>query len=278
MGSAMAKRLIDAGYRVTGYDVRPEAVSRFIETGGQGATSAASAARDADVLIVMTVNADQADTVLADAVAATRSDATVVVMSTCAPARVAAMSDRVSATGRRFVDAPVSGGVAGAMAASLTIMAAAPDATIRDIEPVLRAMGRNLFHIGQIAGQGSAMKIVNQLLCGAHIAVAAEGLAFAERQGIDPVRALEILSGSAAASWMLKDRGPRMVTDDPTVTSTVDIFVKDLGLVLEAGRSAKMGLPLAAIAHQSFLSASGMGLGAADDSQVIAISRALAPK
>lgn len=278
MGSAMAKRLVEAGHHVIGYDVRAEAVARFAEIGGKAAASAAASARDADVLIVMTVDADQADAVLSETIDATASNATTIVMSTCAPARVAAMSKRVGSTSRQFVDAPVSGGVAGATAGTLTIMAAAPDATIRAVEPILRIMGRNLFHIGQTPGQGSAMKIVNQLLCGAHIAVAAEGLAFAERQGIAPARALEILSGSAASSWMLKDRGPRMVSDDPTVTSTVDIFVKDLGLVLEAGRSAKMGLPLAALAHQSFLAASGMGLGAADDSQVIEIWRALAPR
>jgi L-threonate 2-dehydrogenase len=142
----------------------------------------------------------------------------------------------------------------------------------------LRVMGSNLYHLGETAGQGASMKIVNQLLCGAHIAVAAEGLAFAERQGIDPVQALELLSGSAASSWMLKNRGPRMVSDDPTVTSAVDIFVKDMGLVLDAGKSAKMGLPLAALTHQMFLAASGMGLGAKDDSQVIEMYRALAAK
>jgi L-threonate 2-dehydrogenase len=122
------------------------------------------------------------------------------------------------------------------------------------------------------------MKIVNQLLCGVHIAVAAEGLAFAERQGIDPALALNILSGSAASSWMLKNRGPRMVGADTAVTSAVDIFVKDLGLVLDAGRSAKVGLPLAALAHQAFLSTSGMGLGSHDDSQVIESYRALGKK
>ena len=157
-------------------------------------------------------------------------------------------------------------------------MAAAPKATFDRYAGLLRTMGSGLVHVGEVPGQGAAMKIVNQLLCGVHIAVAAEGLAFAERQGIDPALALEILSGSAASSWMLKNRGPRMVGDDLAVTSAVDIFVKDLGLVLDAGRTAKMGLPLAALAHQAFLAASGMGLGSRDDSQVIATYRVLAGK
>ena len=143
---------------------------------------------------------------------------------------------------------------------------------------VLAAMGSNLYHLGEAPGQGAAMKTVNQLLAGIHIAAAAEGLALAEREGIDPALALEILSGSAASSWMLKNRGPRMVADDGQVTSAVDIFVKDLGLVLDAGRAAKIGLPLAAAAHQLFIAASGMGYGGRDDSQVIEAYRALGTK
>jgi L-threonate 2-dehydrogenase len=111
-----------------------------------------------------------------------------------------------------------------------------------------------------------------------HIAATAEALALAERSGIDAKVALEIVSGSAASSWMLKNRGPRMVEDNPDVMSAVDIFVKDMGLVLSAGSSSKMGLPLAATAHQLFLAASGLGLGSKDDSQVIAAYRALAPQ
>jgi 3-hydroxyisobutyrate dehydrogenase len=144
--------------------------------------------------------------------------------------------------------------------------------------PVLSAMGSNLFHLGETPGQGAAMKVVNQLLCGVHIAVAAEGLAFAERAGIDPKRALEVLGNSAAQSWMLKARGPRMVDYDTVVTSAVDIFVKDLGLVLDSGRAARVALPLAAAAHQLFLAASGMGHGHEDDSQVIETYRALMKK
>ncbi len=279
MGFAMWTKLIAHQFRVTGYDVRPEAMQRFEAAGGSSAPTVALACKDADTLIVMTVNADQAEDVLFDkgGVAALAESATVIVMATCSPTRVQQMAARVLATGRKFIDAPVSGGVAGAEAGTLTIMAAAPATVLAASDKLLRAMGSNLYHLGDTAGQGASMKVVNQLLCGVHIAVAAEGLAFAERSGIDPKLALELLSGSAASSWMLKNRGPRMVSDDPTITSTVDIFVKDLGLVLDAAKSAKMGLPLAALSHQMFLSASGMGLGTKDDSQVIETYRALVP-
>jgi 3-hydroxyisobutyrate dehydrogenase len=280
MGGAMAETLVKKQFRVTGYDMRPEPVAHLEKAGGKGASSAEEAARGADVLILMVVNADQAEAVLfdKDALEATKPSATVVLCSTCSPSRIAAIAKRVEKSGRAFVDAPVSGGVTGAKAGTLTIMAAAKVPVFDKVKPVLSAMGSSLFHLGEEPGQGAAMKVVNQLLCGVHIAVAAEGLAFAERAGIDPKLALEVLSGSAAQSWMLKARGPRMVDYDNVVTSAVDIFVKDLSLVLDAGLGFKMGLPLAAVAHQLFLSASGMGHGSEDDSQVIETYRALMKK
>lgn len=277
MGSEMAGTLIKKQMRVVGYDVRREAVALLKAGGGHGAESPSAAARDADVLVLMVVNADQAEDALIarGALDALKPDATVILMSTCAPGRVEAITKRVEASGRALIDAPVSGGVTGAKGGTLTIMASGKRAVFDGVKSVLAAMGSNLFYLGEKPGQGAAMKTVNQLLCGVHIAVAAEGLAFAERAGIDPKLALEILSGSAAQSWMLKARGPRMVDCDDVVASAVDIFVKDLGIVLDAGRTMRMGLPLAAAAHQLFLAASGMGHGAKDDSQVIETYRAL---
>lgn len=279
IGSAMARRLVEAQHRVVGFDMRREAMEALEKAGGHSAPSAAAAAKGADALVLMVVNADQAESVLFDggALEALKPGAHVIVMATCAPARITAMAERVEKAGCRFIDAPVSGGVVGAEAGTLTIMAAAPTPTFEAARSVLATMGSNLYHLGEKPGQGAAMKVVNQLLAGVHIVSAAEGLALAERAGIAPKLALEILAGSAASSWMLKNRGPRMVEDTDVVTSAVDIFVKDMGLVLDAGKAEKMGLPLSALCHQLFLAASGMGLGAKDDSQVIAVYRALAP-
>ena len=280
MGSEMAATLLKKQLRVVGYDVRREAVAQLEANGGHGADSPDAAARNADMLVLMVVNADQAEEALfaKGALEALAPSATVIVTCTCAPGRVEAMAARVETTGRSFIDAPVSGGVAGAKGGSLTIMASGRKEVFETVRPVLATMGSNLFYLGDKPGQGAAMKTVNQLLCGVHIAVAAEGLAFAERAGIDPKLALEILSGSAAQSWMLKARGGRMVEYDDVVTSAVDIFVKDLGIVLDAGRGMRMGLPLAAAAHQLFLSASGLGHGAKDDSQVVETYRTLASR
>lgn len=275
MGAAMARQLVAKQFKVVGFDINAAAVDALAADGGHAASSVAEAAAGADALIVMVVNADQAEAVLFDggAVEALGDSAPVIVCSTCAPERAEEMAARCEAMGHPFVDAPVSGGQIGAEAGTLTIMAAGTKPAFEATEGVLKAMGSNTYFIGSKAGQGSAMKTVNQLMAGVHIAVAAEAIAFAEQAGIDPALALEILSGSAASSWMLQNRGPEMVEQTGKVTSAVDIFVKDLGIVLDAGRSMRMGLPLASAAHQRFLDASGAGYGKEDDSQVVKVHR-----
>ena len=271
MGLPMATNLLGRGFAVTGYDLNSKALDTLANAGGRRAASVAEATAGADFLILMVVNAAQAETVLFEggALAALLPDGVVALMATCPPAAVEAIEERVRESGRRLIDAPVSGGVAGAKAATLTIMAAGPQDTFNVMKPVFDAFGDKVFHVGERPGQGAMVKTVNQLLCGVHIAVVAEAFALAAKVGVDLQILLEIMSGSAASSWMLKDRGPRMLEADPEVTSAVDIFVKDLGIVLDAGRDTKAALPLAAAAHQMFLAASGRGDGTADDSQVI---------
>lgn len=271
MGLPMARNLVARGHAVQGFDLRAGPGQALVEAGGRAVASAAEAAAGADILMLMVVNAAQAEQVLfeAGALQSLPESGTVVLTATCLPKEATAIADRVTAAGRRFVDAPVSGGTAGATAGSLSIMAGCPTALFEELKPLFESFGGKLFHVGEQAGQGQMVKTVNQLLCGAHIAVAAEALSLAEKMGVDPKVALEITGGSAAASWMLNDRGPRMLQDDPEVTSAIDIFVKDLGIVLAAGRDCQAALPLAAVAHQLFVSTAGRGAGRADDSQVI---------
>lgn len=271
MGAHMARNLLAKGFAVRGFDLRAAALDALEADGGQRAASAAEAAAGADIFVLMVVDAAQAEAVLfaGGTVERMAEGGIVALMATCPPGTVAALARRVEAAGRRFLDAPVSGGTAGAKQGSLSIMAAGDKAVFEAALPVLAAMGDRLFHVGERPGQGATVKTVNQLLCGVHIAVVAEALSLATRLGVDPEVVLEILGGSAASSWMLKNRGPRMLQAEPEVTSAVDIFVKDLGIVLDAGREARAALPLAAIAHQLFLATSGRGDGAADDSQVI---------
>lgn len=277
MGRPMAKRLVEQQYSVTGFDLNTDALADLAGHGGYTAGSAREAAAGADCLVLMVVNAEQAETILFgdDALSALAPDASVILMATCAPGRVEAIAVRVAASGRHFVDAPVSGGVVGAESGTLTIMAAAPQAVFERNKTVLATMGSRLFHVGEAAGQGATVKTVNQLLCGVHIAVAAEAFALAEKAGVDVALMFEILSQSAAGSWMLANRGPRMLETEPVANSAVDIFVKDLGIVMDTGRAARTALPIAAAAHQMFIAASGAGHGKADDSQVIRAYRAL---
>lgn len=277
MGLPMARNLLRACFDVHGFDLAPQALAQLIDAGGTAAGSVREAFADADAVVLMVVNAAQAEAVLFEdnALDAAPAGAVVCLMATCPPQHVAAIAARVAATGRALVDCPVSGGVVGATAGSLTVMAAASVPVFEAVLPVLSAMGSRVLHVGEEPGQGATVKTVNQLLCGVHIVVAAEALSLAERIGVDPARMLDILTGTSAASWMLGDRGPRMIENAPAVTSAVDIFVKDLGIVLEAGRETKAALPMTALAFQLFNASSGRGNGAADDSQVIRAYRAL---
>jgi putative dehydrogenase len=278
MGAPMAARRVGAGHEVRGFDVRPAAVEALVAQGGQAAASARDAARGAELLWLMVVNGDQAEALLygeAAAAAALPAGALVVAACTQAPAQAQALAARLVGGGHVMLDAPVSGGVAGAKAAALTIMCSGPEAAVARAQPVFEAVAKRIFHVGTEAGLGSTAKMINQLLCGVHIAAAAEAMHVAERAGVPLAMMHEIISVSAGNSWMWGDRGPRMMQDDPPVTSAVDIFVKDLGIVLDQGKRARQGLPLAAAAMQMFLAASGQGHGAADDSQVIRAYRAL---
>lgn len=273
----MAKNLLARGFAVRGFDLRPAAGEALAAAGGIRTASVAEACAGADAAVLMVVNAAQAEAILFSdgGLAALPKDAIVVLSATCSPRAVESIAARVLKTGRRFVDAPVSGGVVGAKAAKLTIMAAGPRETLDAVSSVLAALGDKVFRVGDRPGHGAMVKTVNQLLCGVHIAVTAEAFSLAQRVGVDLEVMLEVLSDSSASSWMLKDRGPRMLEAEPRVTSAVDIFVKDLGIVLETGRDSKVALPLAALAHQLFLSVSGKDGGNADDSQVIRAYQAI---
>ncbi|MEO9339631.1 NAD(P)-dependent oxidoreductase, partial [Mesorhizobium sp. SB112] len=277
MGLPMAGNLVKAGHDVRGIDMRAEAMEALAASGGTRSGSAAAACDGADMLILMVVNAGQARSVLIEAGAldALPQGAHICLMATCPPDEVIKLAAEVEASGKILVDCPVSGGVVGAKAAALTIMVGAPDEAYKAVAPILRLMGDKLYHCGPQQGQGAVVKAINQLLCGVHLAVAGEALSLGQKAGVDTATLLEIVSGSAASSWMLKDRGARMLMEKPPVTSAVDIFVKDLGIALAAGRSVSMSLPLAAIAHQMFLAESGSGNGLADDSQVIEVYRRL---
>jgi 3-hydroxyisobutyrate dehydrogenase len=279
MGSGMAAALMRAGFTVRGYDINSTALTTFTEAGGIAASTPAEAADGVEALVVMVLNSDQAEQAIfgsAGAISTLRPGTVLLLCSTTAPGFVRNLAQRLSAHGVYFLDAPVSGGVKRAAEGTLSVMAAGNPGAYRAAEAVLDAIADNVFHMGDEPGQGATMKLVNQILAGIHIAAAAEAVAFGARAGIDPNRIYEVITHSAGASWMFNDRVPHILADDFTPHSAVDIWLKDLNLILETGRDLRLPMPLAAVAHQLFLMAAASGYGRLDDAAVIKVFEKLA--
>ncbi|MFC9849140.1 NAD(P)-dependent oxidoreductase [Streptomyces sp. NPDC060223] len=278
MGLPMARRLHTSGAAaVTAFDRAPGARARAGADGITVAVSPAQAAKGADLIMVMVRDAAQAEQALfpedgTDPVPAPGS--TVVVMSTIGPDAVRSLAAALAEREVAVVDAPVSGGVARALTGDLVIMAGAPDDAFDRCRPVLDALGSTVAHVGRGAGDGQSVKLVNQLLCGVHIAAAAEALAYAESLGLDSTAVWQTIRGGAAGSFMLDDRGQRMLRRDyDPVRSSLSLFVKDLGLVVEQAQRSRVPVPLASAAAQLFTMGIGEGLVDADDSSLIELFR-----
>jgi L-threonate 2-dehydrogenase len=274
MGGGMAQSLRRAGFAPKVFDVRADAAEAFARDGGTACANAAEAARGSDVVVSVVVNAAQTEELLfgsGDAAAAMPAGSVFVMCSTVDPAWSAALEDRLAERGLLYLDAPISGGAAKAASGQITMMTAGrPDAYAR-CGGVLDAMAAQVYRLGDRAGAGSKVKIINQLLAGVHIAAAAEAMALGLREGVDPAALYEVITHSAGNSWMFENRMAHVLAGDYTPLSAVDIFVKDLGLVLDLARASKFPLPLSSTAHQMFMQASTAGYAREDDSAVIKI-------
>jgi 3-hydroxyisobutyrate dehydrogenase len=273
MGKGVACNLLAKGFEVVGHDVRADLQGWIEAQGGAFAHSLAELGRRCRVVVSFVVNDAQTEAVLygPDGLVGHLSPGSVfIACSTMPPAYVQRLGERLAADGIHLLDAPVTGGAAGAARGSLTVITAGEKAVFEQVRPVLEAFGANLYHLGERHGAGSQLKVINQLLCGVHLAAAGEALALAQRQGLPLDITHEVLCSGAAFSWMLGDRGPRMRDGRfGDITSAVDIFVKDLGLVLATARESKFAAPLASAAFNAFLAVSGEGRGAWDDSAVM---------
>ncbi|HEY2279752.1 MAG TPA: NAD(P)-dependent oxidoreductase [Streptosporangiaceae bacterium] len=270
MGAPMAACLARGGHSVTAYDVMPGRVP----DGVTEAASVAEAVAGADAIVVMVATPGQLEQVLSGAADTLADGQTVLVMSTVGPEAVVAAAARLAPLGVAVVDAPVSGGVARAGQGDLLILVSGPPEAVAGCGPLLDALARSAPVVGSSPGDGQRMKLVNQLLCGVHIAAAAEALSFAESLGLDPGECWKILRDGAAASFMFDDRGARMVAGQfGDVRSALDIFVKDMGLVTGAADAADAEVPLAGAARELFQRGHDLGLGHQDDSAVIEVLR-----
>jgi L-threonate 2-dehydrogenase len=274
MGFGMANSLKRSGFEVTGCDVSPEAVDRFVSEGGKGEKTPSEAAKGADIVVSVVVNAAQTETILfgKDSVAETLAkDAVFISSATMDPDIARRLAKQLEATGRHYLDAPISGGAQRAAQGELTILASGSPAAFAKARPALEAMAAKLYELGDAAGQGAAFKMINQLLAGVHIAAASEAIAFAAKQGLDIRKVYEVITASAGNSWMFENRVPHVLDGDYTPRSAVEIFVKDLGIIQDMARNARFPVPVAAAALQMFLMTAAAGMGRDDDASVARI-------
>lgn len=274
MGSGMAASLRRAGHPVQVFDVRTEVAAAFARDGGSACASLAELGAACEVVVSVVVNAAQTEAVLfgpGGCAAAMKPGSVFVMCSTVDPNWSMALEKRLNDWGLLYIDAPISGGAAKAASGEMTMMTSGAPAAYEKAEALLNAMAARVYKLGDAAGAGSKVKIINQLLAGVHIAAAAEAMALGLREGVDPVALYEVITHSAGNSWMFENRMAHVLAADYTPLSAVDIFVKDLGIVLDMARASKFPLPLSSTAHQMFMQASSAGFAREDDSAVIKI-------
>ena len=276
IGTPMARTAAAAGFPVAAFDLNSAAREGLADVAAPAA-SARDAARGADVVAVMVATPEQLDAVLFgdEGVAEVLTDeTTLLIMATVGPAAIEQTLTGLEGITARVVDAPVSGGAARAAQGDLLVMVGGEDSHVAAVRPLLDALASNAPVVGQRPGDGQRFKIVNQLLCGVHIAAAGEALALADSMGLDLAQVHEVLGTGAAASFMFGDRGRRMVDgafDD--VRSALTIFVKDMGLVAEAAEEVGQEVPLASSAQQVYQRGSELGWDRRDDSIVYEVLR-----
>ncbi|KUG52557.1 hydroxyacid dehydrogenase [Kocuria rosea subsp. polaris] len=276
MGAPMALTLARAGFPVRGFDVSPRAQEQ-VGDALELLADPREAAAGADVVVVMVATGAQLHDVLfgeRGVAEALGPDTVLLVMATVGPQAVESCAQGLESRGVRIVDAPVSGGTARAATGDLLVMVGGAEEDVAAVRPLLDAMAANAPLVGPRVGDGQRFKVVNQLLCGVHIAVAGEALALADSMGLDAAQCLEVLSTGAATSFMFEDRGPRMLQgEEAEVRSALDIFVKDMGLVTDAARAVAQPVPLASAAEQLYVRGRREGHGRHDDSSVFDVLR-----
>ena len=276
MGLPMATHLA-TNFVVTGFEPYEPRRGQAEQAGITAESTPAAACAQADIALLAVRDHAQADAALFGpdgAIETLRPGTPVILTSTVGPDAARDLAERLAAEQHPLVDAPISGGPVRAGNGDLLIVVGADDATLDTVRPVLDHLASTLTVVGPRPGDGQALKAINQLLAGVHIAAAAEAVALARGLGLDPALVIDALSQGAASSFMFADRGPRMLqayTGGAEVKSRIDIFVKDMGIVTAVGRTAHVPLPLASAAQQLFLIAEAAGLGAHDDSSVVTV-------
>jgi len=272
MGYGAAISAQRRGFSTVGLDISPANIKRFTDTGGKVASDIASLTAECDAFLILVVNATQTEAVLFGdngLAAHAKPGSVIIAAATVDPSLPPVWEKQLNDRGLHFIDGPVSGGAVKAEAGEMTVMASGKPEAFAVAHDVLEAYAGKVYRLGDHAGPGSTVKMVNQHLAGVHIAAACEAMALGIKAGADPHQLYEVICNSAGMSWMFQNRVPHILAGDYTPLSAVTIFVKDLGIVLDAAQKLTMALPLASSAHQLYLGASGAGFGQEDDSAVI---------
>ncbi len=271
MGSPMAVNLTKAGHPVVGYNLSPERTAALVEAGGTAADSIAKAVAGADVVAVMVPDSPDVQAVLAgeDGVFAhAPAGALIIDFSSIRPDVTTALAAQAAERGFRLIDAPVSGGEAGAKNAALSIMVGGADEDFAAAKPILDTVGKTVVHVGP-NGSGQTVKAANQLIVAGNIQLLAEAIIFLEAYGVDTAAAVEVLGGGLAGSAVLNQKAQKMLDRSFEPGFRIDLHHKDLGIVTSAAREAGVVTPLGAVVAQLMVSARANGDGGLDHSGLL---------
>jgi 2-hydroxy-3-oxopropionate reductase len=271
MGQPMAVHLQNAGFEVCGMNLSPERTKPLVEAGGRAATSIAEAVKGADVVAVMVPDSPDVEQVLAGEGGVFENAPTgslVIDFSSIRPDVTASLAEQAREKGFRMLDAPVSGGEAGAQNAALSIMVGGEADDFAEAEAIFGAVGKTIVHVGP-SGSGQTVKAANQLIVAVNIEVLAEALVFLEAYGVDTEAALEVLGGGLAGSKVLEQKKANMLERKFDPGFRIDLHHKDMGIVTSAAREAGVVIPLGAVAAQLMGSARANGDGGLDHSALL---------
>jgi 2-hydroxy-3-oxopropionate reductase len=263
MGKPMARNILKAGFPLTVWNRTPGKAEDLLREGARWAASPAEAAREADVTITCVVDSPDVEEVVLGpqgVIHGARPGSIVVDMSTIAPKVARAIAQRLGERGVLMLDAPVSGGVWGAINGTLSIMVGGEKEVMERAMPVLRAMGQRITYCGG-SGMGQVAKAVNQIIVAGTLAAVCEGLVFAARAGADLQAVFQAITGGAAHSWQLENLGPRILRGDFAPGFKVRLQQKDLRIILETAREWHLPLFTTPLVHQLFQVLERQGCG-----------------
>ena len=270
MGFGIASSLIKNGHEVYGLDKDKNHTDRLQKAGGKN-VELSKMCKIVDVVVIVVLNSIQTEQILFGKngiVEQLNKETLIIVCTTVSPQFAREMAERCNQYNIHYLDAPMSGGSIKSENGQLSYMVSGSKLALQKAQLILEATAEKVFQLGEEPGKGSAMKSVNQMLAGIHISAMAEALTFGITQGIEPEKFLEVISKCAGTSWMLENRAPHIIDNDYTPKSSINIWPKDLGIVLDIAKNSNFSAPLTAIAMQQFVAAAGSGLANEDDAAV----------